>query len=44
MTGSFSRRRFLSAAVAAGAMPLLPGTAAAASLASKRLIAGTPRA
>jgi FtsP/CotA-like multicopper oxidase with cupredoxin domain len=41
MSKSFSRRRLLGAALAAGVLPTLPGAVRAASATAKRLVAGT---
>jgi FtsP/CotA-like multicopper oxidase with cupredoxin domain len=41
MSRSFSRRRFLNTALAAGMLPVLPGAAWASPSAPKRLVAGT---
>jgi FtsP/CotA-like multicopper oxidase with cupredoxin domain len=41
MSKSFSRRRLLGAALAAGVLPTLPGAVCAASATAKRLVAGT---
>jgi len=41
MNQSFSRRRFLHTALAAGVLPILPDAARAAAPAPKRLVAGT---
>ena len=41
MSKSFSRRRLLGAALAAGVLPILPGAVRAAPAIPKRLVAGT---